>query len=88
MYVEPPPVGDIVDAGEECAVVESVKAASDIYAPVAGEVVAANSALSNNPELVNRDPYGQGWLFKLKMTDPPQADELLTPDEYTNHIGE
>ena len=88
VYVEPPTVGDNIEAGKECAVVESVKAASDIYAPVSGEVVEANAGLSNKPELVNQDPYGNGWLFKLKMTDPPQAEELLTADEYANHVGE
>jgi len=88
VYVEPPQVGDNVEAGKECAVVESVKAASDIYAPVTGEVVAANTALADHPELVNKDPYGQGWLFKIRMSDPAQADELLPPDEYANHAGE
>jgi glycine cleavage system H protein len=88
VYVEPPDIGDTVVAGKECAVVESVKAASDIYAPVSGEVVAANTALADHPELVNKDPYGQGWLFKVKMSDPLQVDELLQPDEYANHIGE
>lgn len=88
VYVEPPQVGDNVEAGKECAVVESVKAASDIYAPVSGEVVEANAALADKPELVNKDPYGQGWLFKVKMSDPLQADELLSPDEYANHAGE
>jgi glycine cleavage system H protein len=88
VYVEPPHVGDTIEAGKECAVVESVKAASDIYAPVSGEVVAANDALANAPELVNKDPYGQGWLFKVKMSDPPQVEELLRPDDYANHTGE
>ncbi len=88
VYVEPPPVGDNVEAGKECAVVESVKAASDIYAPVSGEVIEANTALGNKPELVNQDPYGQGWLFKLKMSDPLQVEELLRPDEYANLTGE
>ncbi len=88
VYVEPPQVGDNVEAGKECAVVESVKAASDIYAPVTGEVVAANTALADHPELVNEDPYGQGWLFKIRMSDPAQVDELLPPDEYANHAGE
>jgi len=88
VYVEPPDVGDTVEAGKECAVVESVKAATDIYAPVSGEVIAANTALADAPELVNKDPYGQGWLFKVRMSDPAQVDELLQPDEYANHIGE
>ena len=88
VYVEPPQVGDNVEAGKESAVVESVKAASDIYAPVSGEVVEGNTALANKPELVNQDPYGQGWLFKVKMSDPLQVEELLRPDEYDNLVGE
>ncbi len=88
VYVEPPNVGDSVETGKECAVIESVKAASDIYTPVSGEVIAANTALANHPELVNQDPYGQGWLFKVKMSDPGEVDELLQPDEYVSHIGE
>jgi len=88
VYVEPPHVGDTVEAGRECAVVESVKTASDIYAPVSGEVVATNPALGDHPELLNQDPYGKGWLFKIKMADPSQADDLLTADEYAHHIGE
>ena len=88
VYVEPPHVGDNVEAGKESAVVESVKAASDIYAPVSGEVVEANTAVGDKPELVNQDPYGQGWLFKVKMSDPLQVEELLRPDEYANLVGE
>lgn len=88
VYVEPPNIGDNVEAGKECAVVESVKAASDIYAPVSGEVVEANAALANKPELVNQDAFGQGWLFKVKLSDPLQVEELLRPEEYAHHIGE
>ncbi|HXH02489.1 MAG TPA: glycine cleavage system protein GcvH [Candidatus Competibacteraceae bacterium] len=68
VYVEVPQVGRQVDAEEACAVVESVKSASDIYAPLAGEVVAANDALADAPETVNQDPYGEGWLFKLRVS--------------------
>jgi glycine cleavage system H protein len=88
VYVEPPNVGNTIEAGKECAVVESVKAASDIYAPISGEVVEANAALANKPELVNQDAFGAGWLFKVKMSDPLQVEELLRPKEYANHIGE
>jgi glycine cleavage system H protein len=88
VYVEPPQVGDTVAAGKESAVVESVKAASDIYAPVSGEVVESNIALNNNPELVNQSPYDRGWLFKVKMSDSLQVEELLRPDEYANLVGE
>jgi glycine cleavage system H protein len=87
VYVEPPAVGAQVEATKECAVVESVKAASDIYAPVSGEVVEANEELANTPELVNDDPYGKGWIFKVKLSDPPELNELLSPDDYAHHIG-
>ncbi|MCB1715441.1 MAG: glycine cleavage system protein GcvH [Candidatus Competibacteraceae bacterium] len=69
VYVEVPEIGRTVDAAENCAVVESVKAASDVYSPVAGEVVAVNEELADSPELVNNDAYGDGWLFKLKTDD-------------------
>jgi len=87
VYVELPAVGTDVEADKECAVVESVKAASDIYASVSGEVVATNNELSNAPELVNDDPYGKGWLFKVKMRDPGELNELLSPNDYAHHIG-
>ena len=87
VYVELPQVGDRVEAGKECAVVESVKAASDIYAPVTGDIVAVNEELSRTPELVNQDPYGKGWMFKVKMSDLPELGELMTPNDYAAHIG-
>ena len=87
VYVELPPVGDRVEASKECAVVESVKAASDIYSPVTGDVVAVNEELSRTPELVNQDPYGKGWIFKEKMSDLPELGELMTPNDYAAHIG-
>ena len=87
VYVELPPVGDRVEAGKECAVVESVKAASDIYAPVTGDIVEVNEELSRTPELVNQDPYGKGWMFKVKLSDLPELDELMTPNDYAAHIG-
>jgi glycine cleavage system H protein len=70
VFVEIPEVGQQVSATEPCAVVESVKAASDIYSPVAGEVVEVNTALSDTPELINQDPYGEGWIFRLQLTGP------------------
>jgi len=82
VYVELPEVGSSVEAGAGTAVVESVKAASDIYAPVSGEVIAVNTALSDKPETINEDAYGEGWIFKLKINDKSQLDDLLTPDEY------
>jgi len=82
VYVELPDVGRQVSPGEEVAVVESVKAASDIYAPVAGEVTATNDTLSDAPETVNADPYGEGWLFRLEPTNVQEVGELLDAEEY------
>lgn len=82
VYVELPNVGDRVEAGNACAVVESVKAASDVYAPVGGTVIAVNSALSDKPETINEDAYGEGWLFVLEIEDPDQLNDLLGPDDY------
>ena len=87
VYVEPPSIGAHLEAAKECAVVESVKAASDIYAPVSGEVVAVNEELGSAPELVNEDPHGKGWLFKVRMSDPGELDDLLSPDDYSHLIG-
>jgi glycine cleavage system H protein len=87
VYVELPAIGAQVEAAKECAVVESVKAASDIYTPVSGEVVAANDELSHAPELLNDDPYGKGWMFKVKMSDQSELNDLLSPDDYAHHIG-
>jgi len=82
VYVELPDVGDRIEAGNACAVVESVKAASDVYAPVTGTVVAVNEALSDKPETINEDAYGEGWIYMLEMEDPDQLNELLAPDDY------
>ncbi len=80
VYVELPEPGRTLDAGQECAVVESVKAASDVYSPIAGEVVAINEAIADSPELVNKDPYGEGWMMRIK---PVAALEgLLDADAY------
>ena len=87
VYVELPPVGDRVEAGKECAVVESVKAASDIYAPVTGDIVAVNEELTRTPELVNQDSYGKGWMFKVRLSDLSEVGELLSPTDYAAHIG-
>ena len=87
VYVETPAVDSRVEAGKECAVVESVKAASDIYAPVSGDVVAVNEDLSSAPDLLNQDPYDKGWMFKIKMSDPGDLNDLLSPDDYAHHIG-
>jgi glycine cleavage system H protein len=87
VYVELPKVGRTVKAREAVAVVESVKAASDVYAPVAGEVVAANDALSGSPEEVNADAYG-AWLFKLRPDDAGAVERLLDADKYVASIGD
>ena len=86
VFVELPAQGRKVKAGEACAVVESVKTASDIYAPVSGEVIETNSAVSDNPALVNSDPYAQGWFFKVKLSNPGEAGNLLAPDAYGAQI--
>lgn len=82
VYVELPNVGDRVEAGNACAVVESVKAASDVYAPITGKVVEVNAALSDKPETINEDAYGDGWIFVLEAEEPEQLNELLAPDDY------
>ena len=86
VFVELPAVGRKVSAGESCAVVESVKTASDIYAPVSGEVIAVNADLAGHPELVNTAPYAGGWFFKVQLSDPAEIDRLLTPESYTKQI--
>ncbi len=88
VYVELPEVGDQLEQGASCAVVESVKAASDIYAPVSGTVVAINDALADAPETINADPWGDGWLFALKIDDASQLDALLSPDDYAAAVEE
>jgi glycine cleavage system H protein len=88
VYVELPNVGDDVAQGGAAAVVESVKAASDVYSPVSGKVVAVNAALADKPETINEDAYGEGWIFVVQPDDAEQLNELLTPDEYGEVIEE
>ena len=88
VYVELPNVGEHVDQGAAVAVVESVKAASDIYAPVGGKVVAVNSALSDKPETINEDAFGEGWIYVLEPDDLSQMDELLGPNDYASVLEE
>lgn len=88
VYVELPNVGDHVDQNGSCAVVESVKAASDIYSPVAGTIVAVNQALADKPETINEDAYGEGWIFAVEPEDLAQLEELLSPDDYAAMIEE
>jgi len=82
VFVELPEVGSEVESGDDTGVVESVKAASDVYAPLSGEVVAVNEDLEDSPELVNSDPYGDGWFFKLKLSDADELNELLSAEAY------
>ncbi|MDW8479014.1 MAG: glycine cleavage system protein GcvH [Xanthomonadales bacterium] len=88
VYVELPRVGERVRAGDACAVVESVKAASDVYSPVSGTVVAVNESLGDKPETINEDAYGEGWLFVVEMEDPSELDELLDADGYAALLEE
>lgn len=88
VFVEAPEAGRTVEAGEALAVVESVKAASDVYAPIAGEVVAGNEALADTPEVVNTDPYGEGWIMKIKPSNPADVDALLDADAYNKVLDE
>src|SRR4051812_13832776 len=87
VFVELPEIGRKVKAGEPCAVVESVKTASDIYAPVSGEIVEANKAVVDDPALVNKDPHSGGWFFKVKLANPAEVDGLLTPDKYQAQVN-
>ena len=88
VFVELPEIGDAVKVGEELGVVESVKAASDFYAPVSGVVTAVNRAIVDNPAIVNSDPYNAGWLVKLKPSHPDEINDLLNADQYQNEIAE
>ena len=82
VYVEPAEAGNVVDVEDACCVVESVKAASDVYSPISGEILEANTALEDSPELINNDPYGDGWLFKIKADDAGDYSALLDADAY------
>jgi glycine cleavage system H protein len=84
VYVELPEIDVVLSAGDEAGVVESVKAASDIYTPLSGTVIAVNSTLEDAPEQVNSDPYGEGWFFKLRLADAGELDELLDADGYAD----
>jgi glycine cleavage system H protein len=86
VYVELPAVGEAISAGAAVAVVESVKAASDVYSPVSGTIVSVNEALNDKPETINEDAFGEGWIFTLKLDDADQLNELLSPDEYASLI--
>ena len=87
VFVELPAVGKKLKAGDSCAVVESVKTASDIYTPVSGEVTAVNQPIVDQPALVNSDPYGQGWFFKVRLSQLDEVNRLLSPADYQKQIG-
>jgi glycine cleavage system H protein len=87
VYVELPEIGKKVAAGEEAAVVESVKAASEVYAPASGEVVAVNAALADTPATVNEDAEGNGWFLKLKLADPAELEKLMTAEQYKDYVA-
>ena len=86
VYVELPGLGRALSKGDEAAVVESVKAASEVYAPVSGEVVAVNDVLEGQPGTVNEDPAGQGWFLKIKLKDPAQLEGLMTEEQYQDFV--
>jgi len=86
VFVELPQVGSQLDAADELGSIESVKAVSELFAPVSGEVVEVNEALSDKPDLVNTDPYGDGWMIRIRVSDPTEIDELMTAEEYDEYI--
>jgi glycine cleavage system H protein len=86
VFVELPQVGTQLDMGDELGSIESVKAVSELFTPVSGEVVEVNEALADKPELVNTDPYGDGWMIRIKLTTPDEADELMNAEEYEEYI--
>ena len=88
VFVDLPEVGDSFDAGDDVCVVESVKAASDIYAPIGGEIVEANDDLDANPALLNQSPDADGWIFKIKISDASEMDDLMDESAYNDHIAE
>jgi glycine cleavage system H protein len=88
VFVELPAVGRQLKAGEACAVVESVKTASDIYSPVGGQIIEVNKAVAENPALVNTEPYSGGWLYKIKLGDTTEVNKLLPPESYRAQIGQ
>ena len=88
VYVEVPEVGADAEAGDAIAVVESVKAASDVYAPLSGEVIAVNEALEDAPELINDEPYGEGWIFRIKLSDEDEIENLLSAEAYAERTAD
>lgn len=86
VFVELPEVNIEVNAGEQVAIVESVKAVSDVYSPVSGKIIEVNSILEDSPELLNSDPYEEGWIFKIEIKHSNELNDLMDPDAYTNHV--
>ena len=87
VFIELPEVGSQLTGGDPCAVVESVKTASDIYAPVSGQVIEINDALDTEPGTVNEDPYGDGWFFKVRLSNPDEINDLLSDEEYAEQVN-
>lgn len=85
-FVELPDKGISVEKDNACGTIEAVKAVSEIYAAVSGEIIEVNSEIADNPEIISDDPYGEGWLFKIKMSDPSEADDLMSADQYISSI--
>lgn len=88
VYVELPETGSVIAAGDSVGVIESVKAASDTYAPISGEVIEVNADLEDSPDRINADPYGDGWMYRVAMEDPEELENLLNADAYTDSIAE
>lgn len=88
VFVELPEVGDELSAGDEVAVVESVKAASDVYSPISGQIIEVNEDLDDSPEIINTDAFGDGWIYKIKMSDPDEFNDLMTAESYADSIIE
>src|SRR3954464_3880831 len=86
VFVELPQVGTQLEAGDELGSIEAVKAVSELFAPVSGEVVEVNEALTDKPELVNTDPYGDGWMMKMRLSTPEEVDEMMTAEEYEEYV--
>jgi glycine cleavage system H protein len=86
VFVELPQVGAALEAGDEMGSIESVKAVSELFAPISGEVVEVNEALAEKPELVNTDPYGDGWMIRVKLSTPDEVDELMNAEDYEDYI--
>lgn len=87
VYIELPAVGDPVSKGDSIGTIEAVKTVADIYSPLSGEIIEINEALKDASELVNKDPYGEGWIARIKISDPSEAKGMLTPEEYSKLIG-